>query len=85
MYQITQEELEREKTVHELKRESSESQLKSEKYELAERLKEMTSSLKVQEEGWTKERSRTLKLTFSKLKLSTKLISMAYDKSSNCR
>ena len=48
-----------------MRREASEIQLKSEKYELADQLKEVTTSLKQQEEGWTKERNKTLKLMFS--------------------
>ena len=61
-----QEELERQRALDEVRREASESQLKSEKYELADQLREASASLKQQEEGWTKERGKTLKLMFSK-------------------
>ena len=60
-----QEELERRRALEEVRREASESKLKSEKYELADQLREVSVSLKQQEEGWTKERGKTLKLTFS--------------------
>lgn len=62
-----QEELERQRTLDEVRREASESKLMSEKYELADQLREVSASLKQQEEGWTKERGKTLKLMFSKL------------------
>lgn len=58
--------MERQKALAEVKREASESQLKNEKHELADQLKEVTISLKHQQEGWTKEKSKTLALTFSK-------------------
>lgn len=60
-----QEELERQRALEVVRREASESKLKSEKYELADQLREVSVSLKQQEEGWTKERGKTLKLTFS--------------------
>jgi hypothetical protein len=60
-----QEELERQRALEEARREANESKLQSEKYELADQLREVSASLKQQEEGWTKERGKTLKLTFS--------------------
>lgn len=59
--------------MEELKREAAESQLRNEKHDLADRLKKVTSTLKQQEEAWTKERSKTLKLTFSKFSYTTPL------------
>ena len=60
-----QEELERQRALEEVRKEASECKLKSDKYELADQLREVSASLKQQEEGWTKERGKTLKLTFS--------------------
>ena len=57
--------MEKQKALNEVKSEASESKLKSEKYELADQLREASASLKQQEEGWTKERGKTLKLMFS--------------------
>ena len=57
--------MEKQKALNEVKSEASESKLKSEKYELADQLREASVSLKQQEEGWTKERGKTLKLMFS--------------------
>lgn len=51
--------------MSEIRCEARESHLKSEKYELADQLRELTTSLKQQQEGWTNEKSKTLKLMFS--------------------
>ena len=58
--------MEKQRAVDEVEREATEIKLRSEKHELAGQLKEVTCSLKKQEEGWVKERNKTLKLTFSK-------------------
>ena len=73
-----QEELERQRALDEVRREASESQLMSEKYELADQLREASASLKQQEEGWTKERGKTLKLMFSMQNVYHAMIGYSY-------
>ena len=78
--------MDRQRTLDELKKEAIESQLRSEKYELADQLKDVSTSLKHQEEGWTKERNKILKLTFSKyLKTSHLNIGPVANIPSHCR
>ena len=51
--------------MQEAKTEACLTVLRSEKFELAEQLKETRALLRVQSEGWKKEKNKTLNLMFS--------------------
>lgn len=60
-----QEEAERRRGKEAMEAEERISQLQSERNELAEKLRETKKSLQEQQEGWQREKSKTLALTFS--------------------